>query len=318
MGSCLIKDLLLELFSARTSEATDRFIAGEPGSSGRLDARGAGSSVTVAAKGSGSVLGSRCARYSEWSYFGVGWIKSSVEARNSKCAPEGDIRRCPTKVSEVEVHRRHGPGGKTSLLTSEALIEARASIVSLTLAKSVSVCLDLRVRSPAPVAAAKYLVEVLSRVSTLAKGEIKAKRQSTYNQQYQLFVQAPGESIEAMFSRFDAIVGNLRSNGTLAYNDHDRAIKLLYALDRSIWEVKISSIEESAGYDTLTCDELFSKLKSTEIAKASLAVHRSSLPQPLALVSSTSRGTTSEPSTSGTCVLADGFALSSLVSVTKE
>ncbi|KAG8076990.1 hypothetical protein GUJ93_ZPchr0006g43193 [Zizania palustris] len=136
--------------------------------------------------------------------------------------------------------------------------------------------------------------------------------------QYQLFVQAPGESINAMFSHFDAIVSNLRSNGTLAYNDHDRAIKLLYALDRSIWEVKISSIEESAGYDTLTCDELFSKLKSTEIAKASLAVHRNSLPQPLALVSSTSRGTAAEPSTSRTCVLADGFALSSLVSVTKE
>ncbi|KAG8076377.1 hypothetical protein GUJ93_ZPchr0006g42590 [Zizania palustris] len=34
-----------------TSEATDRFVAGEPRSSGRLDARGAGSSVTVAAKG---------------------------------------------------------------------------------------------------------------------------------------------------------------------------------------------------------------------------------------------------------------------------
>ncbi|KAG8083991.1 hypothetical protein GUJ93_ZPchr0010g10318 [Zizania palustris] len=34
----------------------------------------------------------------------------------------------------------------------------------------------------------------------------------------------------------------------------------------SIWEVKISSIEESASFDTLTCNELFSKLKSTEIA----------------------------------------------------
>ncbi|KAG8064916.1 hypothetical protein GUJ93_ZPchr0004g39083 [Zizania palustris] len=39
-----------------------RFVASEPGSSGRLDARGAGSSVTVAAKGFGSVLGSRRAR----------------------------------------------------------------------------------------------------------------------------------------------------------------------------------------------------------------------------------------------------------------
>ncbi|KAG8048619.1 hypothetical protein GUJ93_ZPchr0009g1042 [Zizania palustris] len=39
------------LWCVGTSEATDRFAVGEPGSSGRLDARGAGSSVTVAAKG---------------------------------------------------------------------------------------------------------------------------------------------------------------------------------------------------------------------------------------------------------------------------
>ncbi|KAG8076830.1 hypothetical protein GUJ93_ZPchr0006g41588 [Zizania palustris] len=120
-----------------TSEATDRFATGEPGSSGRLDARGAGSSVTVAAKGvrvgprvevrqvkaesaqrwlrvkvlRDKVLGGEALRrYSGWSDFGVWWIKSSAEARHSKCAPEGDIRRCPTKVSEVEAHRRHGPG----------------------------------------------------------------------------------------------------------------------------------------------------------------------------------------------------------------
>ncbi|KAG8060837.1 hypothetical protein GUJ93_ZPchr0002g24976 [Zizania palustris] len=97
-----------------TSEATDRFVAGEPGSSGRLDARGAGSSVTVAAKGSRySETKSSEARhfegYSGWSDFGVWWIKSSAEARCSMCAPDGDTRRYPTKVSEVEVHRRHGP-----------------------------------------------------------------------------------------------------------------------------------------------------------------------------------------------------------------
>ncbi|KAG8056468.1 hypothetical protein GUJ93_ZPchr0002g25322 [Zizania palustris] len=65
--------------------------------------------------------------------------------------------------------------------------------------------------------------------------------------------------------------------------------------------------------------EVFSVLlKFTEITKASLAVHRNSLPQPLALVSGSSHGTTAEPRSSGTCVLVGGFALSSLVSVIKN
>ena len=70
-----------------------------------------------------------------------------------------------------------------------------------------------------------------------------------------------------MFAHFDGIVSNLLSIDVLPYSDHERVIKLLYTLYRSIWEVKISSIEESLSYNTLTCDELFSKLKSTKIAK---------------------------------------------------
>jgi hypothetical protein len=51
----------------------------------------------------------------------------------------------------------------------------------------------------------------------------------------------------------------------LPYDDHKRALKLLYALDQKVWDVKVSVIIESASYDTLTMDELFNKLKSTEI-----------------------------------------------------
>jgi hypothetical protein len=40
---------------------------------------------------------------------------------------------------------------------------------------------------------------------------------------------------------------------------------LLHALDQRVWEVKVSTIIESSNYETLTVDELFSKLKSTEI-----------------------------------------------------
>jgi hypothetical protein len=51
----------------------------------------------------------------------------------------------------------------------------------------------------------------------------------------------------------------------LPYDDHERALKLIYALDRSVWVVKVSAIIESPNYETLTMDELFSKLKSTKI-----------------------------------------------------
>ena len=51
----------------------------------------------------------------------------------------------------------------------------------------------------------------------------------------------------------------------LPYDDHERALKLLHALDRRIWKVKVSAIIESPNYETLTVDELFSKLKSIEI-----------------------------------------------------
>ena len=83
-----------------------------------------------------------------------------------------------------------------------------------------------------------------------------------------MFVQEPGDSLDAMFARFNEIISNLGSTDALSYSDHDRAIKLFYAIDHNICEVKISSIEESSSYDILTYDELFSKFKSTEIAKA--------------------------------------------------
>ena len=69
-----------------------------------------------------------------------------------------------------------------------------------------------------------------------------------------------------MFSHFQTIVNKMRANKPrLSYDDHERALKLLYALDQKVWDVKVPAIIESANYDTLTVDELFSKLKSTKI-----------------------------------------------------
>jgi hypothetical protein len=51
----------------------------------------------------------------------------------------------------------------------------------------------------------------------------------------------------------------------LSYDDHDRAIKLIHSLDCTVWGGKFEAIVESEKYDTLTVNELFSKLKSTEV-----------------------------------------------------
>ena len=69
-----------------------------------------------------------------------------------------------------------------------------------------------------------------------------------------------------MFHRFRSIVNNMKANVTeLPYDDHDRALKVLHALDHTVWGAKVEAIEESSVYETLTVDELFSKLKSSEV-----------------------------------------------------
>ena len=44
-----------------------------------------------------------------------------------------------------------------------------------------------------------------------------------------------------------------------------QSTRRLYALDRSVWDLKVDTIIESAGYETLAVNELFSKLKATEV-----------------------------------------------------
>jgi hypothetical protein len=69
-----------------------------------------------------------------------------------------------------------------------------------------------------------------------------------------------------MFQRFTMIVNNMRANVTvLPYDDHDRVVKLLHSLDCTVWGAKVEAILESGNYETLTMDELFSKLKSSKV-----------------------------------------------------
>jgi hypothetical protein len=57
----------------------------------------------------------------------------------------------------------------------------------------------------------------------------------------------------------------------LPYDDHDIAIKLLHSLDRTVWGGQFEAIVESEKYDTLTVNELFSKLKSAEVDRGMTA-----------------------------------------------
>jgi hypothetical protein len=59
-------------------------------------------------------------------------------------------------------------------------------------------------------------------------------------------VQLAGETIDNKFSRFESIVNKMCANkAQLPYDDHERELKLLHALDRRILEVKISAIIEA-------------------------------------------------------------------------
>jgi hypothetical protein len=68
------------------------------------------------------------------------------------------------------------------------------------------------------------------------------------------------------------VVNNMRANvNVLPYDDHDRAVKLLHSLDRTISGGKFEAIVESEKYDTLTVNELFSELKSAEVHRGMTA-----------------------------------------------
>jgi hypothetical protein len=75
-----------------------------------------------------------------------------------------------------------------------------------------------------------------------------------------------------LFQRFTVVVNNMRANvDVLPYDDHDRAVKLLHSLDHTIWGGKFEAIVESEKYDTMTMNELFSKLKSAEVDRGMTA-----------------------------------------------
>ena len=155
--------------------------------------------------------------------------------------------------------------------------------------------------------------KIWSRLQSFHEGTnaVKARLFETYRREYENFVQLPGESVETLFSRFQSCVNKMRDNIIkMPYEDHDLALKLLHALDRSVWGVKVDAVIESANYETLTLEDLYSKLRSTEIDIKSRAKLESPPTHNTALVSDT-RSSSSNPSLGA-------FSLSSLLSVSEE
>jgi hypothetical protein len=100
----------------------------------------------------------------------------------------------------------------------------------------------------------------------VGNAQVQARMYATYRREYKNFIHLPGESIDALFQRFTVVVNNMRANmDVLPYDDHDRAVKILHLLDRTVCGGKFEAIVESEKYDTLTMNELFSKLKSAEV-----------------------------------------------------
>jgi hypothetical protein len=133
----------------------------------------------------------------------------------------------------------------------------------------------------------------------------------TYRREYENFTHLPVESIDATFQCFTVIVNNMRANvAVLPYDDHDRAVKLLHSLDRTVWSGNVEAILESEKYETLTVYELFSKLKSSEVDRGVRAkIKNPTDPHRLALVSS---------SRTNANMSSRQFSLSCLVSMPNE
>jgi hypothetical protein len=100
----------------------------------------------------------------------------------------------------------------------------------------------------------------------VGNAQAQARMYATYQREYENYTHLPGESIDDLFQRFTVVVNNTRANvDVLPYDDHYRVVKLLHSLDHTVWGGKFEAIVESEKYDTLTVNELFSKLKSAEV-----------------------------------------------------
>jgi hypothetical protein len=92
---------------------------------------------------------------------------------------------------------------------------------------------------------------------------------------------------------------------------------LLYALDDSVWAMKITTLEESTDFATLDTEKLFTKLKSHELSKKGCPNHDASLTSKAFVTRTHVGGHVANP-TNTTDSSALEFALSSLCAASDE
>jgi hypothetical protein len=146
----------------------------------------------------------------------------------------------------------------------------------------------------------------------VGNAQVQAQMYATYRREYENFTHLPGESIDSLFQRFTVVVNNMRAKvDVLPYDDHDRAVQLLHSLDRTIWGGKFEALWSQRSM-TLTVNELFSKLKSTEVDRGMTAkLEGPTDTHSLALVGGSNGKANTNPSTRM-------FSLSSLMSMPDE
>jgi hypothetical protein len=118
------------------------------------------------------------------------------------------------------------------------------------------------------------------------------------------------------FARFESIVSSLCSYDLLAYDDNERVKQLLYAIDDHVWGMKITALEESVDFITLTTKKLFSKLKSHEQSRKGRMNHDASFTSKTLITSAHVDGHDANPSNAISSALE--FILSSLATTFDE
>nr|AAS07268.1 hypothetical protein [Oryza sativa Japonica Group]ABF97785.1 hypothetical protein LOC_Os03g43550 [Oryza sativa Japonica Group] len=97
---------------------------------------------------------------------------------------------------------------------------------------------------------------------------IKELRRDLFKKEYIKFEMKPGEALDDYLSRFNKILSDLRSVDSsydANYPQSEISRHFLNGLDMSIWEMKVTSIQESVNMTTLTLDSLYTKLKTHEM-----------------------------------------------------
>jgi hypothetical protein len=97
---------------------------------------------------------------------------------------------------------------------------------------------------------------------------IKELRRDLFKTEYIKFEMKPGEALDDYLSRFNKILSDLRfvdSSYDANYPESEISRHFLNGLDMSIWEMKVTSIQESVNMSTLTLDSLYTKLKTHEM-----------------------------------------------------